>query len=55
MKPPGDCRSALVNTTYLTAADLHHTLTLRDLSDPTQGSHAMQVLLDQVVSALTTA
>lgn len=43
-----------MNTTYLIAADLHRALTLRDLSDPAQGPHAMQVLLDQVVSALTT-
>lgn len=44
-----------MNTTYLTASDLHRALTLRDLSDPAQGPHAMQVLLGQVVTALTTA
>lgn len=44
-----------MNTTYLTASDLHRALTLRDLSDPAQRPHAMQVLLGQVVSALTTA
>ncbi len=42
-----------MSTTYLTASDLHRALTLRDLSDPAQGQHAMQVLLGQVVSALT--
>jgi phenylalanyl-tRNA synthetase alpha chain len=44
-----------VNTTYLTASDLHRALTLRDLSDPSQGPHAMQVLLDHIVCALQTA
>jgi phenylalanyl-tRNA synthetase alpha chain len=43
-----------VSTSYLTPSDLHRALTLRDLSDPAQGPHAMQVLLGQVVSALTT-
>lgn len=42
-----------MSTTYLTSSDLHRALTLRDLSDPAQGQHAMQVLLGQVVSALT--
>ena len=44
-----------MNTIYLTPADLHHALTLRDLSNPEQGPHAMQILLGRIVSALTTA
>ena len=44
-----------MNTTYLTAADLHHALTMRDLSDPAQGPHALQILLDDVVRALQAA
>lgn len=44
-----------MNTTYLTASDLHRALTLRDLSDPAQGSHAMQILLGRIVSVLATA
>lgn len=39
-------------TTYLTADQLHSALTLRDLSDPAQGRHAIQLLLDEVVGAL---
>lgn len=38
---------------YLSPDDLHHALKLRDLSDPAQGAHAMQLLLDSVVAALT--
>ena len=41
------------NLPYLSPDDLHHALKLRDLSDPAQGAHAMQLLLDSVVSALT--
>ncbi|WP_166997021.1 hypothetical protein [Paramicrobacterium fandaimingii] len=37
---------------YLTNEQLHAALTLRDLSDPTQGEHAMQRLLDDVVTAV---
>ncbi|MEC5150540.1 hypothetical protein [Cryobacterium sp. GrIS_2_6] len=37
---------------YLSAAELTDALNLRDLSDPDQGHHAMQTLLDGVVSAL---
>ena len=40
-------------STYLTADDLHRALSLRDLSDPQAGPHAMQVLLDHVLTALT--
>ena len=42
-----------MSATYLTPLDLHHALSLRDLSDPAAGPHAMQVLLDDVVTALT--
>lgn len=44
-----------MSTNYLSAAELHRALTLRDLSDPAQGPHAIQVLLDHVVHALQTA
>lgn len=40
-------------STYLTADDLHRALSLRDLSDPQAGPHAMQVLLNHVLTALT--
>ncbi|NQX27693.1 hypothetical protein HQQ81_10105 [Microbacteriaceae bacterium VKM Ac-2854] len=39
--------------TYLTAADLGAALSLRDLSDPADGPHALQLLLDAVTAALT--
>lgn len=39
-------------TTYLSVAELHDALTLRDLSDPEQGPHAMQKLLAGVTAAL---
>lgn len=39
-------------TTLLTAHELCAALQLRDLSDPGQGPHAMQILLDEVVEAL---
>ncbi len=42
----------MATTGYLTADQLHHALSLRDLTDPDQGEHAMQLLLAQVVSAL---
>lgn len=40
-------------TTYLSADELHDALTLRDLSNPEHGPHAMQELLGQVTTALT--
>ncbi|MFE6995227.1 hypothetical protein ACFVAE_04665 [Microbacterium sp. NPDC057659] len=40
---------------YLTADQLCRALNLRDLTDPAQGAHALQSLLDSVVSALATA
>ena len=40
-------------STYLSADQLHRALTLRDLSNPESGPHAMQVLLDQILTALT--
>jgi phenylalanyl-tRNA synthetase alpha chain len=38
--------------TYLSAEDLRVSLALRDLSDPAQGDHALQLLLDAVTAAL---
>ena len=38
--------------TYVTPEQLLQALTLRDLSDPTQGPHALQRLLDDVLHAL---
>lgn len=40
-------------TTYLSADELHGALTMRDLSNPEHGPHAMQELLGQVTAALT--
>jgi len=37
---------------YLTSDQLSRALSLRDLTDPAQGGHAVQVLLDGVVTAL---
>lgn len=37
---------------YLTSEQLCHALNLRDLTDPAQGRHAVQTLLDSAVSAL---
>lgn len=39
-------------TTYLSTADLARDLSIRDLSDPDQGAHAIQTLLTDVVDAL---
>lgn len=41
--------------TYLSPAELAAALTLRDLSDPDQGPHAMQLVLDAVVRRLVGA
>lgn len=41
--------------TYLTSQDLCQALSVADLSDPAQGPHAMQTLLDGVVDALSAA
>ncbi|MDV3222062.1 hypothetical protein [Intrasporangium sp.] len=38
--------------THLTADDLDRALRLRDLTDPAQGHHALQLVLDDVVQAL---
>jgi phenylalanyl-tRNA synthetase alpha chain len=46
-------RSTIVDTAYVGADELHRLMTLRDLTDPAQGPHAMQQLLDEVVTALT--
>lgn len=40
-------------TAYLTADQIHRALSLSDLSDPAAGPHVMQVLLDEVLTALT--
>ncbi|GAA1761250.1 hypothetical protein [Kocuria aegyptia] len=37
---------------YITPDQLARALTLRDLSDPAQGAHSMQLLLDDLVAAL---
>ena len=37
---------------YLSATELAAALTLRDLSDPEHGHHAMQIVLGDVVTAL---
>lgn len=37
---------------YLDADEIHRALTLRDLSDPAQGGHAIQLILQEVVDAL---
>lgn len=40
---------------HLTSDQLRRALTLRDLTDPAQGGHAIQVLLDSVVATLSSA
>lgn len=35
---------------YLTSDQLSRALNIRDLTDPTQGGHAMQMLLDATVT-----
>ena len=40
---------------YLSPAQLQTTLGIRDLSDPGEGAHAIQILLDRVVEALSRA
>ncbi|WP_448639671.1 PheS-related mystery ligase SrmL [Geodermatophilus sp. URMC 63] len=42
-------------TTLLSARDLQAALELRDLSDPADGPHAMQLLLEDLLTALTDA
>lgn len=42
------------HTDYLTSDQLCRALNLRDLTDPAQGSHAIQALLDSVVTGLQT-
>lgn len=42
----------MAHADYLTADQLSHALSLRDLTDPAQGRHAVQLLLDAVVSTL---
>lgn len=40
-------------THYISPADLHRALALRDLTDPASGPHAMQSLLSHIVKDLT--
>ena len=40
---------------HLSPAQLHAALDVRDLSDPAQGPHAIQILTDRTVAALTRA
>ena len=40
---------------YLSSNELHHALTIRDLSDPAAGPHAMQDLLNGITNALAGA
>lgn len=42
----------MTHNVYLSPTELSRALSLRDLTDPTQGEHAVQVLLDGVVAAL---
>lgn len=44
-----------MSTTYLSAEAIRRTLTLRDLSDPAQGPHAMQLLVEGIGAALSGA
>src|SRR5262245_29589237 len=39
----------------LSADAVRRALSLRDLTDPSQGEHAMQIVIDAIVSALQTA
>lgn len=40
------------DATYLTAAQVHRALGIRDLTDPAQGPHAMQTILTSLVESL---
>lgn len=42
----------MAHADYLTPDQIHRALTLRDLTDPAHGPHAVQLLLDAVVTAL---
>lgn len=42
-------------TNYLSLTELNGALEVRDLSDPASGVHAIQLLLDEVIEALTTS
>ena len=44
-----------LNTPYLSAAQLRRDLGIRDLSDPGEGPHAIQTLVDRAVAALSRA
>jgi len=51
---PGPARN-LTAAQYLSPAQLEDALTVRDLSDPAQGPHAIQILIDRAVAALSRA
>ena len=44
-----------MKTSIITPAQLRYALNLRDLSDPADGPHAMQIMLNDIVEALRTA
>jgi phenylalanyl-tRNA synthetase alpha chain len=47
--------SVSITPAYLSAAELRRCLELRDLADPAQGPHAMQSIVDSLITALTEA
>lgn len=44
-----------MSSTLLSASDLQRALTTRDLTDPGQGAHAVQLIVDRLTEALPTA
>jgi len=42
-----------MNIKKISLEQLRYALNLRDLSNPTDGSHAMQILVNEVLEALT--
>jgi phenylalanyl-tRNA synthetase alpha chain len=51
---PGPARN-LTAAQHLSPVQLEDALTIRDLSDPAQGPHAIQILIDRAVAALSRA
>src|SRR5262249_35866524 len=49
----GFSREATMKT-ILSAEEIRHARSIRDLTDPSQGPHAMQLLLHRIVAALKT-
>jgi phenylalanyl-tRNA synthetase alpha chain len=41
--------------TLLSPAQLQHDLAVRDLTDPDEGPHALQLVLEQIIAALSAA